>query len=85
MDERPHHPNRADSSQYESRYDILRPQCKLPSRPIDHRDRYRTTRYDDPMYDTVEDVGTDDLDFQLDSFGTCISMAPQHLSDSNTP
>lgn len=66
-----------DSSQYESRYDVLRPQFKQPSRPVAHRDRYRTTRYDDLMCDTVEDAGADDLDFQLDSFGTSTSGFPE--------
>lgn len=83
MGERLHHHSRANSSQYESRYDVLRPQFKQPARPIAHRDRYRATRYDDTMYDTVEDAGADDLNFEFDSFGNCISLAFQNLRDSN--
>ncbi|USP81700.1 ATP-dependent DNA helicase MER3 [Curvularia clavata] len=69
-------PSNPSSSRYESRYDILQPQFKQPARPVAHRDRYRTIRYDDPMYDTVEDAGADDLDSQLDSFD---NRLPQEL------
>lgn len=83
MAERLYNHDHADSSRHESRYDVLRPQFKQPERPVAHRDRYRTTRYDDPMYDTVEDTGADHLDFQLDSFGTSISLVVQGLTNSN--
>jgi ATP-dependent DNA helicase HFM1/MER3 len=57
-----------------SRYDILQPQCKQPSRPVAARDRYRATQYDNPMYDIVEDDNTYGKGTQFDPFGMQSSL-----------
>lgn len=83
MDERLHRHERAGSSQHASRYDVLQPRFKQPTRPVAPRDRYRAARYEDPMYDSVEDASTDDLGSQLDSFGTCFRLTMLHPRVSN--
>ncbi|EUC49158.1 hypothetical protein COCMIDRAFT_33419 [Bipolaris oryzae ATCC 44560] len=65
---RSYHQERPDNSRRVSRYNILQPQIKQPARLTAPRDRYHVTRYDDPMYDTVEDDHGNGPRSQLDSF-----------------
>lgn len=75
MGERFYHQEQPGSSRRVSRYNILQPQIKQPARLTTPRDRYRVTRYDDPMYDTVEDDYANGVGSQLDSFGTHMTMS----------
>ncbi|EUC36769.1 hypothetical protein COCCADRAFT_2243 [Bipolaris zeicola 26-R-13] len=68
MGERFYHQEQPGSPRRVSHYNILQPQIKQPARLTAPRDRYRVTRYDDPMYDTVEDDHANGQGSQLDSF-----------------
>ncbi|ENI06937.1 hypothetical protein COCC4DRAFT_191373 [Bipolaris maydis ATCC 48331] len=81
MGERFYHQEQPGSSRRVSRYNILQPQIKQPARLTTPRDRYRVTRYDDPMYDTVEDDYANGVGSQLDSFVLDERLLQQSYSD----
>jgi ATP-dependent DNA helicase HFM1/MER3 len=61
-------------------YNILQPQFNQPLRPVAPRERYRTTQYNSPMYDAVEDDEYGQ-DAQLDSFGTLLKVRAEQGLD----